>query len=229
MYRVLITLQTFMLINLFAVSTVCAHDEAVYYDRIHLSASATAQLANDTMVVTVFAEEEGSKAQELSSLVNKKIHWGLELVKQYPDIKRQTNSYTTHPVYQNNKIKGWRVRQSLLLESKDMALMSEVLGQLQNKLALGSMQFSISPESRDAQDKILIDKALESFEKRSQQVVVKLRRKNYKIVDINISTSGSRPKRAQYEMRAMSMASEPAVSAGEQTVSVTVSGKIELE
>lgn len=229
MYRVLIKLNTFVLISLFSVSTACAHEDAAYYDRIHLSASATAQLANDTMVATVYAEEEGSKAVELSTLVNKKIHWGLDLVKKHPGIKHQTNSYTTHPVYKNNKINGWRVRQSLQLESKDMALMSEVLGQLQNKLALGSMQFSISPESRNAQDKILIDEALESFENRSQQVVAKLRRKNYKIVDINISTSGSRNIRPQYEMRAMSMASEPAVSAGEQTVSVTVSGKIELE
>ncbi|MDX2504453.1 MAG: SIMPL domain-containing protein, partial [Gammaproteobacteria bacterium] len=82
------------------------------------------------------------------------------------------------------------------------------------------------------QDEKLIDKALQAFENRAQQVVKKLGRKNYKIVDINISTSGIRGVRPQYQMRAMAMAAEestPAISAGEQTVSVTVSGNIELE
>jgi predicted secreted protein len=56
-------------------------------------------------------------------------------------------------------------------------------------------------------------------------------RKNYKIVDINISTSGTGGVRPQYQMKAMVMDAEssPAISAGEQKVSVTVSGKIELE
>ena len=207
-----------------------AHDDETHYDRIHLSVSASAQLENDTMVATVYAEEEGSQAAELSSIVNKRIRRGLDLVKTHPEIKHQTNTYSSNPIYSNNKIKGWRVRQSLRLESQDMALMSDVLGKLQSDLALQSMQFTISPDSKNQQDEKLIDKALQAFENRAQQVVKKLGRKNYKIVDINISTSG-RGVRPQYQMRAMAMDAEsaPAISAGEQTVSVTVSGNIELE
>lgn len=209
-----------------------AHDGETHYDRIHLSASATAQLENDTMVATVYAEEEGSQAAELSSIVNKRIRRGLDLVKTHPEIKHQTNTYSSTPIYSNNKIKGWRVRQSLRLESQDMTLMSDVLGKLQKELAIQSMQFTVSPDSKNQQDEKLIDKALQAFENRAQQVVKKLGRKNYKIVDINISTSGPRGVRPQYQMRAMAMdaaESAPAISAGEQTVSVTVNGNIELE
>lgn len=224
------TLTALLLTGLFF-SNAWAHDDETHYDRVHLSVSATAQLENDTMVATVVAQEEGSQAAQLSSLVNKRVRRALELVKKHPEIKHQTNAYSTNPIYSKDKIKGWRVSQSLRLESKDMALMSDVLGKLQSDLALQSMQFTVSPASKNKQDEKLIDQALEAFEKRAQQVVKKLGRNNYKIVDINISTSGTGGIRPQYQMRAMAMDAEssPAISAGEQTVRVTVSGNIELE
>jgi len=216
----------------FSLNSVWAHDTESHYDRINLSVSATAKIENDTMVATVYAVEEGSDAAKLARLVNKRIRDGLNLVKKHDVIKHQTNAYSSNPVYSNNKIKAWRVRQSLRLESKDMALMSDILGELQNDLALQSMQFTVSADSKNAQDEILIDTALESFEKRALQVVKKLSRNHYKIVNMNISTSGAAGISPQYQMRAMSLESvdsTPAVSAGEQTLSVTVNGSIELE
>jgi predicted secreted protein len=213
-------------------NTARAHDSESHYDRINLSVSATAKIENDTMVATVYAVEEGSDATKLSKLVNTRIRNALNLVKKHIAIKHQTNAYSSNPVYSNNKIKGWRVRQSLRLESKDMALMSDVLGELQNDLSLQSMQFTVSAASKNAQDEILIDSALESFEKRALQVVKKLRRNNYKIVNINISTSGAAGINPPYQMRAMAMESansSPVVSAGEQVLTVTVNGSIELE
>jgi predicted secreted protein len=225
------TLTAIFLFASISANNAMAHDDETHYDRIHLSVNATAQLENDTMVATLFAQEEGSQAAELSAVVNQRIRNALELVKKHPQIKHQTNAYSSNPIYNNNKITGWRVSQSLRLESTNMALMSDVLGKLQADLALQSMQFAVSPASKNRQDEILIDEALEAFSKRAQQVVKKLERRNYKIVDINISTSGARGIRPQYQMRAMAMDAEssPAVSAGEQTVTVTVSGNIELE
>jgi len=213
-------------------SNAWAHESETHYDRIHLSVSATAQLENDTMVATVFSQEEGSDAAELATLVNERIRRALDLVKTQPQIKHQTNTYSSSPIYSNNKIKGWRVSQSLRLESRNMTLMSELLGKLQKDLALQSMQFTVSPQRKNQQDEKLIDEALEAFSSRALQVVKKLGRSNYKIVDINISTSGVSGVRPRYQMRAMAMdaaESSPAISAGEQSVSVTVSGNIELE
>ena len=225
-------LKALLLFSSLCFNNVWAHENETHYDRIHLSVSASAQLENDTMVATVYAVEEGSQVAELSALVNKRIRQGLDQVKQHSAIKHQTNSYSSNPVYSNKKIKGWRVSQSLRLESQDMTLMSEVLAILQADLAMKSMQFTVSPESKNKQDEKLIDKALENFERRAQQVVKKLGRNNYKIVDINIATSGSRGISPQYTMRSIAMdavESAPAISAGEQTVSVSVNGNIELE
>ena len=159
------TFIALLLFSILGLNNVWAHDVETHYDRIHLSVSASAQLENDTMVATVFAEEEGSNAAELSNIVNKRIRQGLDLVKTHAEIKHQTNAYSSNPIYSNNKIKGWRVRQSLRLESQDMTLMSDVLGKLQSDLALQSMQFTVSPESKNQEDEKLIDKALQAFEK----------------------------------------------------------------
>ena len=231
MIKLLRSLTLLLLFSSLYTNNLWAHEDETHYDRVQLSVSATAQLENDTMVATVYAQEEGSQAAELSNTVNKRIRLAQDLVATHPEIKHQTNAYSSNPVYSNNKIKGWRVSQSLRLESQNMALMSDVLGKLQKDLALQSMQFTISPASRDQHDEKLIDEALSAFEKRAQQVVKKLGRKSYKIVEISISTSGNRAVRPM-QMRTMAMSAEesaPVISAGEQTVSVTVNGNIELE
>ncbi|HHO59364.1 MAG TPA: DUF541 domain-containing protein [Thiotrichales bacterium] len=231
MKNILLSFFALLFFSSTLLQTARADDNDIHYDRVRLSVTASAKLDNDIMVAIVYAEEEGSQVSTLSSIVNQKIRHGLDLVKKYPAIKHQTNAYSSSPIYNDNKIKGWRVRQSLRLESSDMGLMSEVLGKLQRHLALQSMSFTVSPQSKNKQDEQLIDEALEAFDQRATQVVKKLSRKGYKIIDINIATAGSRGVRPSYQMRAMAMEADaaPAISAGEQTVSVTVSGSIELE
>jgi len=207
-----------------------AHETTDHYDRVHLSASAQAQIENDTVVATLYAQEEGSDAVQLANLVNNRISAAIELVKKHDAIKLQTNNYSTNPVYHNNKITGWRARQSIRLESQDMTLMSGVLGDLQQTLALEGINFSISPGLKNSTDDELIGEALKVFEKRAKNITQQLKRKNYKIVDINVSTSFNPYTRRNYEVAAMaSKVAAPSIESGEQTIQVMISGQIELE
>ena len=207
-----------------------AHETNDHYDRVHLSASAQTQIENDTVIATLYSQEEGSDAVQLANLVNKRINEAIELVKQNDAIKLQTNNYSTSPVYHKNKITGWRVRQSIRLESQDMTLMSEVLGELQQTLALEGTSFAVSPELKNSTDDELIGEALKVFEKRANNITQQLGRKNYKIVDINVATSVNHYTRRNYEVAVMaSKVAAPSIEGGEQTIKVTISGQIELE
>jgi predicted secreted protein len=209
---------------------VTAHEQTDHYDRVNLSASAQTRVENDTVIATLYAQEEGSDAQQLANMVNERINQAIKLVKQHDAIKLQTSSYTSNPVYYKNKRTGWRVRQDIRLESRDMVLMSEVLGQLQKTLALQGMNFAVSPELQNRTDDELISEALKLFEQRANNITKQLRRKNYKIVDINVSTSANHYARRSYELAAMaSDVKAPSIEAGEQTVKVTVSGQVEME
>ncbi len=207
-----------------------AHEPTDHFDRVHLSASAQTQIENDTVIATIYAQEEGSDAVQLANLVNERINEAIKFVKQHDAIKLQTNNYSTIPVYHKNKITGWRVRQSLRLESQDMTLMSEVLGHLQQSLSLQGINFAVSPGLKNRTDDELISEALMVFEQRAKNITQQLRRKNYKIVDINVSTSVNHLARRNYEAAVMaSKVAAPSIEAGEQTIQVSISGQIEME
>ena len=201
-----------------------------HYDRVHLGAGASETVQNDSMTAILFAEVEGSELAPLSRRVNDTVRQALDALKAFPRIQSQTYAYSSYTVMHKNRITGWRVKQSIELKSQDFASMSQAIGRLQKNLAVQSIQFSVSPALREQTQKRLIDKALDAFSGRAQQVARKLGRSSYKIVDINIGTGGASP-RPVYAMRAMHVEADsaPALAAGEQTVSVNVSGTIELE
>jgi predicted secreted protein len=207
-----------------------AHDQEDHYDRVHLSASAQKQVENDTVIASLYAQEEGSDAAQLADLVNERITNAINIVQQHDGIKVQTSSYSTTPVYHKNKITGWRIRQNIRLESQDMTLVSSVLGSLQQTLALQALNFAVSPELKNSTDDALIAEALKVFERRAGNIVEHLGRKNFKIVDINVATSGNHYPRRSHEFAVMaSDVASPSIDAGEQTLQVTVSGQIEME
>jgi predicted secreted protein len=114
-----------------------------------------------------------------------------------------------------------------------MSLMSEVLGELQQQLKLDGISFDVSPEKREEQNRLLIDQALTAYNKRATQIANKLKSDHYKIVTMNVSTSANtgryrhRPATAMMAEAAASIA--PEIAKGDQTLTVRVSGTIELE
>lgn len=221
-----------VLMTLFVVSNVFADDD-LHYNQISLEASASADVENDTMIVSVFAQEEGTNTEKLSDKVNKKINEALMTLKQHKAIKVETESYSTTPVYNKNQVVSWRVKQSIRLESKDMKLMSEVIGALQQQLKLSQISFDVSREKSEQETELLIDQALLAYDKRAIQIANTLKSGSYKIVNMNVSTaSNSQPYRYKQSRAMMAEAmsvSTPEVAKGNKTLTVRVSGTIEIK
>jgi len=211
---------------------VSAHETVQNYNHVSLQVASSADVANDTMVVSMYVQEEGSKASQLSNVVNTKINWALKTLKQHKDIKVETENYSTNPVYNKNQIVAWRVKQSIQLESKNMALMSEVIGELQQQLKLNGISFDVSRDEREIQTQQLIDSALIAFSKRATQIANNLKSNAYKIVTMRVNTSNNivrykqRPNMMMAESAAMV---SPDIAKGDKTLSVDISGTIELQ
>ena len=109
--------------------------------------------------------------------------------------------------------------------------MSALVGELQEKLQVKSMSFSVSDEKRTGVENRLISQALDAFKARAAIVIDNLHATGYRIVDVTISTSFQRPP-APYPVARMAATrqaeSRVAVEAGESNVSVMVSGTVEL-
>lgn len=214
-----------------------AHEhEPLTYDRIDLAASAEQEVANDLLVAVLYVEHEGQRQADVSARVNTAMAWALEQAKPVTGIKTQTLQYNTYPVYANNAttISGWRARQSLRIEGRDAKLIGELISGLQEKLAVESVGYAVSRESRRAAEEALTAGALEQFDQRAKQIAGALGRPGYRIVRLNVSSTGNPGMPVAYRAQMMEAASMKAaapaqVDAGEQTLGVSVSGTIELE
>jgi predicted secreted protein len=206
-------------------------DTDSHYNRIQLQAQQLESVSNDTMHVTLNTFGEARDPAGLAARINEDMEWALAVAKRQLGITAGTGGYQTYPVYKDNVLKGWRGEQSLELEGKDSRAMSRLVGELQEKLQVKSMSFSVSEEKRAEVENRLISRALDAFKARAAIVVGNLHATGYRIVDITISTSSQRPP-APYPVARMAATmqaeSRVAVEAGESNVSVMVSGTVEL-
>ena len=224
-----------MFFSLLAFSSVSgAHEDTLYYTQASIDVSASDEIDNDTMIVSLYAMQESVDAKDASDRVNEKINWALSELKRYPELEIKTESYSTTPVYNKSQIVSWRGRQSLTVKSRDMTLLSQLLGPLQRKLQLGGISFDVSQVTRQAHTDRLIDEALVAYDKRASRVASKVKGGGYRIVSMNISTSGSEMPRPYMAMRAVAAEADfaavsPQTESGKSTLTVRVSGTIELQ
>jgi predicted secreted protein len=209
-----------------------AHDDDPTYDRVSLSASAEREVENDLLVAVLFAEHQAQRQQAVSEKVNSAIRWALDKTRVADTVKVQTTQYNTSPLYNKSVITGWRARQSIRLESEDSDKLSDLIGDLQERLSIGSVSYAVSKPARDHVEESLISDALAQFRQRADLVTRELGRTSYRIIQIDINTQGAHPMPVAYATRGVAAAMEsaaPAIEAGVQTVTVNVSGTIEVD
>ena len=206
-------------------------DSETHYNRVQLQAQQTESVGNDTMHVSMNSFGEARDPAALASRINKDMAWALEIARRYEDVTVGTGGYRTSPVYKDNALQGWRGEQSLELEGRDNRAMSRLVGELQDKLRVSAMSFSVSDGKRTAVENRLIGQALDAFKARAAIVVGNLHASGYRIVDLSIGTAAPRPP-VPYPVGVMAASMKPesrvAVESGESDISVSVSGNIEL-
>lgn len=202
------------------------------FDRISLSASASENIANDILVATLFAQQEGDKPATLSEKINKAIKWAIAIAKKHPEIEVRTQAYSTQPVYNKNRVVGWRVKQSIELKSKNIPLLSKLIGELQEQLSVQSMAYQVSDDLRQTAEDRLIAQAIHAFEQRAQLVKTTMRRSGYQLVDMDINTANGPAPRPYIRSSALTTnavaKSAPTIVAGSKKLTVNIRGTVQL-
>ena len=213
------------------VSTVSANAEQSY-NRVSFTVSSETNIQNDKLIATVFASERGDNTQQLAEKVNTAIEWGVAIAKKVTAVEVATLNYSTNPEYKDGKVIAWRVKQAIRLESSDSKVLSDLLGELQQKLNIGSIQYQVSSALRKQTEETLIAKAMEKFKQRASQIIQNMGRKSYRVVRLNVSNSfaDSPPYPVAMVQRsyAASAVPAPSVEAGKQKIVVNIQAEIEL-
>lgn len=210
-----------------------AAEDVPRYNQIHFQVERSRPVDNDRMQATLSVTAEDANAARLADQINRSMDWALKAAKSSAKIESRTGGYQTYPVYGKDKIQRWRATQELLLEGADFSQMGELIGKLQERLQVGAITFSVSPERRATVEDELIAKALEAFKQRAELVRRQLAAKGYRIVNFTINQDGIAPitrpmMRAQGMLETASVAA-PAVQAGTSILNVNVSGTIEMQ
>jgi predicted secreted protein len=209
-----------------------AADDTPRYNQIHFQVERNRPIDNDRMHAVLSLTAEDDNAARLADQVNRTMDGALKTAKARPKIEVRTGSYRTYPVYDKNKIRRWRATQELLLEGSDFTELGNLIGQLQERLQVDSINFSVSPARRAAVEDELIAQALDAFKQRAELVRKQIVTKGYRLVNVSINTGGGQPVPL---MRGMAMeameksVAPPAIEAGTSILSVSVGGVIELQ
>jgi predicted secreted protein len=209
-----------------------AADDTPRYNQIHFQVERNRPIDNDRMHAVLSLTAEDDNAARLADQVNRTMDGALKTAKARPKIEVRTGSYRTYPVYDKNKIRRWRATQELLLEGSDFTELGNLIGQLQERLQVDSINFSVSPARRAAVEDELIAQALDAFKQRAELVRKQFVAKGYRLVNVSINTGGGQPLPL---MRGMAMeameksVAPPALEAGTSILSVSVGGVIELQ
>ena len=206
------------------------------YNQVSLRAEVSKEVARDLMVVTLYSEAQNTDPGKLAKQITETMNKAVQQSRQVKDVKISQGSRNSYPVYDSKgqKITGWRERAELRLESGDFPALSKLTGELLQQLKMGGMDFAIAPATRKASEDALIKDAVDAFKARAQIATEALGGKGYKVVSLNLNSSGyPQPYMRAPMMMKASMDAEaapsPQVEAGTTQVSVNADGTIEVQ
>jgi predicted secreted protein len=200
-----------------------------------LDAQASAEVPQNVIHITVFDEQQASDPARLSETLNQHTAQALRTAHEANQtaVTVQTGQLTISPSTDTNgKISGWRGRSELVLESHDFAAASRLAAQLNGEMQVADVSFSLSPDAqRDAQAK-LTDQAIAAFRQQAQAAVHAFGYKSFTVREVNVGRNGVFARPMKMTLMRSAPASAPAdnipVEAGLATVTVTVSGSVQM-
>ncbi|MBE0475189.1 SIMPL domain-containing protein [Rhodoferax sp.] len=203
--------------------------------RVSLAASATVQVPQDELTLTLSTQREGVNAPEVQSQLKAALDAALTLVKpqtQSPLMSVRTGRFGLSPRHdRNGKLVGWQGTAELVLQGNDFVRISQMAGQLQT-LSVASVSFGLSTQLRQQAQAQAQSQAIAQFQKSAAEIAKSFGFDGYTLGEINVNANQIGPVRP-YMMaasaRAMADEAPVPMEAGLSNVSVNVSGSVQLK
>lgn len=211
-----------------------AHDdeEKTHYPTVDLSTDAEQIAPNDQASATAYIDMIAEQPAEVARKVNAVLAQAIALSKQYATVKVKNGSTATNPQYDSKgrKITGWQMHSELLLESKDIPALAELIGKLQTSMAVSQLTLQAATDTRKKAAEQAQEAAIEAFKDKAKRIAKQLG-SSYRVVHLNVS-SGNQVRGYPMVMAMRAKVAEDAapmpVEAGDTTVTINVSGQIEI-
>lgn len=202
---------------------------------VSLSASGHMEVPQDWLTVVLGTTKEGSDPVTVQNQLKQAVDAALAAAQgqaRPQQLEVRTGNLRLFPRYgSNGRISGWQGQAEVIVEGRDIARIGEVSGRIQS-MTVSSMGFSLSREARLALESQVQAQAIERFRARATEVAKGFGFTGYTLRDVSVSSADmpERPVPRMVAMEAKAAASDMAIptAAGTATVSITVSGAIQL-
>ena len=143
-------LSSLVLATAFSSSVFAQSDNALNYNVVNIQAEAMRQISNDEMHAVLYIEKSHKQPAQLAADITQLMNKATALAKKYPQVKIETGTQNTYPIYDNDnqKLKEWRGRAEIRLESTDFKATSQLVGELQQDFQTQSINFTVSDAQR---------------------------------------------------------------------------------
>ncbi|MGE5116745.1 MAG: SIMPL domain-containing protein [Betaproteobacteria bacterium] len=204
-----------------------------------LSASASTEVANDVLGVTLATTRDGLDAQTVQTAMKRALDAALAEARRAarPDgqLEVRTGNFSLFPRYSNKgQIAGWQGSAELLIEGKDMAGIAQLVGRLNalpEALTISRVAYRLSRQQREKVESEVTAQAIERYRARAAEMAREFGYASYTIREVTVSGNEPPPYGPVAMMRAKPAgAADEAlpIEPGKGTVTVTVSGTVQM-
>lgn len=209
--------------------------EAPRDHQVTFSATASVEVAQDTLSVTLQAIRDGSEAAAVQAALKQALETALAEARraaQAGALEVRSGSFHLSPRYgRDGKPNGWTGNADLTLEGRDIGRVAATAGRLSG-LNIVSTHYSISRELREQHESALIAQAIQKYQTRAGEIARHFGFAGYTLQELNVQTGDGDAPRPPMPMRTMAMASADAAplptEAGKGLLSATVQGTVRL-
>ncbi|OTG94463.1 hypothetical protein B9T24_11945 [Acinetobacter sp. ANC 4654] len=231
-----LTLSSLILASALTTPAFAQQNEQLNYNLVNIQAEAARKISNDEMHAVLYIEKSNKQPAELAVQITQLMNQAMASAKKYPQVKVETGSQTTYPIYDNDsrKLKEWRGRAEIQIESTDFKAASQLVSELQQNFQTQSINFSVSDAQRKKVENELMVEASKNFQQRALTLSQAWNKSGYNLVNLNLNTNNSYPqpimmRASMAKFSGAEAADAQDVAAGESKITVNANGTIQFK
>jgi predicted secreted protein len=203
---------------------------------VQLAASASVEVAQDWLVLTLSTTREGPDPDMVQAQLKQALDTALAQVR--PQAKpgqldvRSGNFHLSPRYNREGRITGWQGSAALVLEGRDFRLIAALAGRIQT-LSVAGVQFSLSREEHRRAEAQVQAAAIERFKAKAVDIAKDFGFTGYGLREVSVQANDQEfaPRPPMMAMQAKAAIADAPVplEAGRSSVTVTVSGSVQLK
>ncbi|MEJ7929628.1 SIMPL domain-containing protein [Ramlibacter sp. AN1015] len=210
-------------------------DAAPPRDVLHLTASARVEVPQDKLQMVLSTTREAAQpaaVQEQLKAVLDKALAVLRPLAERGQLDVRTGGFQVHPRHgRDGRIETWAGTAEIVLEGRDIARISQAAGRV-DELTVSGVQFGLSEEQGQQAEVRAQQDAIAQFRQKAADLTRGFGFGGYGLREVTVQSSEEmpppRPRPMAMEMRSAAADKSVPVEPGRSTVSVTVSGSIQM-